>query len=186
MGMFDTVVLYPPDRERLRCAAGHPLSECQTKDMGEPAMEHYFVFQGKLYRASPGRSDSTPLVVEGGVVLRTDVPAEPVPFTGTALIYGHCGDCQPVLSLGQGHGLSWDMVQEHSPSCEWDARFSAGELVALDPVLVESRDDLRAALAKRGLDVLADDDRIAKRHLALREERGNDGWGPRRGRRSRA
>jgi hypothetical protein len=185
MGMFDDVVVFPPDNDSFRCAAGHLVRGLQTKDLGEPSMTHYFVFERRLH-AARGRTDSTPVVVDGQLLLRSDQATEPVPFTGTALLYGRCDECEPVLFLGGHTGFSWDMVQERRPACEWDARFSAAELVAVEPVLLESRAELGLELAKEGLDVLADDDRLARRHHALLREREQTASGPASRRKRRA
>ena len=69
-------------------------------------------------------------------------------FSGTALVYGHCDECEPVLYLRDAPAGSWD-------------------LVAVEPVLIETRADPRSELEKSGLDVLAEDDRRRRQRAQL-------------------
>ena len=89
--------------------------------------------------------------------------------TTTLLAYTHCGSCRPVLYLG-GRSAWADEVSERDPWAEWQLELVDGRLVDLVPVKLETRDDIRAALRKEGLEVLDDDERLARLHFARRSE----------------
>ena len=167
MGLFDSITIWP--RGRVRCAEGHPFAEFQTKSLA-CAMRHYAVVDGALHSAAP--EDEEAVVSEQGKpVLRQTRALEPERQTATIIAYAHCPSCRPVLYLARAH---WgDEVHEREPWAEWQLEFVEGRLVGLFPVRLDTRDDVRAALGREGLEVLDDDERLACLHFARRAaERG--------------
>jgi hypothetical protein len=173
MGMFDSVWFLGKAAERVTCAAGHPLvGELQTKDL-DGGMDRYFVhatdaglqlFTGKAHRKTIER------VIERGAFLRETVVSDYLPSLLSVTIdaYGSCGECDPVVYEREVGSVYGDAVGEARARCEYELTFVKGLLTAVEPVRVESRDQVRERLQKtQVVTVLPDDDRIAKRHLEL-------------------
>ena len=166
MGMYDTITVWP--RDRTHCADGHALGDLQTKSL-ECLMHRYVVFDGALYRVVEDDRETVVAAEGGRPVMRRTSRMEEERRTTTVLAYNHCGSCRPVLYLG-GRSAWADEVSERDPWAEWQLELVDGRLVDLVPVKLETRDDIRAALRKEGLEVLDDDERLARLHFARRSE----------------
>jgi hypothetical protein len=171
MGMYDTIRFF--DLPALTCAAGHEIGELQTKDL-ESAMVRYLVHEGRLYRER-GNSEGTEtaqLETGGPLVVMSRRLADPVSLTSEVVAYANCNECRPVLYIldAGGRGLWGDYVRERYPWCEWRLVFSAGRLERSDAERVETRDAVRRDLLGQGLDVLDDDDRLARLHFRRLEK----------------
>jgi hypothetical protein len=172
MGMYDTLRFL--DDAVPRCAAGHPIPELQTKDLA-CELRVYSVYGGRLYRPSTSRTVSSRLNDDGRLVLTEARLADPAALSIDLRAYGHCPECRPVLFLGERawHG---DYVRERHPWCEWRFVFRDGVLEGTDAVHVESRPDVADALRREGLEVLGDDERLARLHFEqMRQGESTDG-----------
>ena len=165
MGMFDTIrILGIP---ALTCAAEHEIPELQTKDL-ENAMVGYTLHEGRLDR---GRAhDDAVVTAEAGagdaLVLVSRRLADPVSLTSEVVVYTSCDECRPVLYLQDGGSGRWgDYVHERRPWCEWKLVFAAGRLERRHAERLETRDAVRRELLAQGLEVLDDDERIARLHF---------------------
>ena len=162
MGLFDIITIWPCGR--VHCAGGHPFAELQTKSLA-CAMRRYAVVEGTLYGVAP-EAEETVVSEQEKPVLRRTQALEPERQNATITAYAHCATCRPVLYLA---GAQWgDEVHEREPWAEWQLEFVEGRLVRLVPVRLETRDDVRAALRREGLEVLDDDERLARLHFARR------------------
>jgi len=169
MGMYDTIRFYGDDA--LLCPAGHALHDLQTKDL-ECAMAEYVVHRARLYRAGT-RSNETAQLREGGrLILSTQRTADPVALTTEVTAYTFCDHCRPVLYLRDDQSPWGDYVQERRPWCEWRLVFVAGALERRDAVRVDTREVVAEQLRKEGLEVLDDNDRLARLHFNRLESRG--------------
>lgn len=172
MGMYDTIRLYGDGAPK--CAAGHRLHDLQTKDL-DCAMNEYSVFAGRLYRPATERAESSRLDDHGRLVLTQTRIAAPASITIEARAYGYCTECRPVLFLRDA-ALGGDYVDERQPWCEWRFIFRDGQLERSEAVRVESREAVADALRREGLEVLADDERMARLHYERRRNRGWSDW----------
>lgn len=169
MGMYDTIRLCGAGAPR--CDAGHPLHELQTKDL-DCSMSEYSVFDGQLYRPAAERTESSRLDDQGRLVLTQIRTAKAATITMEARAYAYCTECRPVLFLRDA-ALAHDYVDERRPWCEWRFLFRDGRLERCEAVRIESREAVADALRREGLEVLDDDERLARLHY----ERGrNPGW----------
>jgi hypothetical protein len=167
--MYDTIRFH--DETAPRCAAGHPLPELQTKDL-DCALNVYRVFAGRLYRPDTQRGTSSRIDDQGRLVVTETRAAEPASISADLTAYASCGECRPVLFLRAG-ALRHDYVAERRPWCEWRIVVRDGRLEGRDAVRVESRDDVANALRREGVEVLADDERLARLHF---ERSGKQRW----------
>jgi hypothetical protein len=109
---------------------------------------------------------------EGGqLVVSTQRLADPVALTSEVRAYTCCDHCRPVLYLRDDTSAWGDYVQERHPWCEWRLVFVAGALERRDAVRVETREAVAEQLRKQGLEVLDDDDRLARLHFNRRASR---------------
>lgn len=170
MGMFDTIRVF--GSPVLTCAAGHEIAELQTKDL-ECVMDAYLLHDGRLYRQGRCKrgTETTHVDESGRLVVTTRRLADPVALTSEVAAYSSCNECRPVLYLRDAGGFGpWsDYVQERLPWCEWQLVFSAGRLERSVAERVETRDDVRRELRAEGLEVLDDDDRLARLHFRRRK-----------------
>jgi len=90
--------------------------------------------------------------------------AEPASISAEVIVYGYCTECRPVLHLRES-GLHHDYVQERRPWCEWRFVFYDGRLERCETVRLESREAVADALRREGLEVLEDDERLARLHF---------------------
>jgi hypothetical protein len=172
MGMFDTIRFHGDVAPR--CPAGHRLADLQTKDL-ECTLEVYSVLEGRLYRPAKERSESVAIDDRGRLILTESRLAEPASISASLTAYGFCADCRPVLYLGEG-GLHRDSVQERRPWCEWRFVFRDGRLERCEAVRTESREVVAEALRREGLEVLGDDERLARLHFERAAKRGWSDW----------
>jgi hypothetical protein len=165
MGMYDTIRFF--ELPAPACPAGHELRELQTKDL-ENTLAQYLVHRGRLYRElASDDSETAEADTNDRVVVIRRRQAEPVALTSEAVAYTSCVECRPVLFLREGtlRGRWGDYVQGRSPWCEWRLVFAGGYLERVVPERVETRDDVRRKLLAEGLEVLNDDDRLARLHF---------------------
>lgn len=166
MGMFDTIRFYGD--APLLCADGHPLRELQSKDL-ECSMDEFAVHRGRLYRVGRERAPSAEADSDGRLSILHRRAAAPTALTAEVVAYASCEECRPVLYL-RDSALHWDYVNERHPWCEWRLVFVAGQLERVEAVRVETREAVREKLRKDGLEVLDDDDRLARLHYKRRCE----------------
>jgi hypothetical protein len=172
MGMYDTIRLHGDAAPR--CPAGHRLADLQTKDL-DSALDVYSVFEGRLYRPGRERAESVALDDRGRLILTETRVAEPASISLSLTAYGFCAECRPALYLGEAAPLR-DYVQERRPWCEWRFVFRDGRLERRETVRVESREAVADALRREGLEVLADDERLARLHFERAAKRGWAEW----------
>lgn len=161
MGLFDTITFH--DDGAPRCAAGHRLGELQTKDL-ECVMESYSVLGGRIYCLARIGTTAWHVDARARLVCVETRIGEPAVLSADLRGYGHCHDCKPVLFL-RGAGAPWDLVQERRPWCEWRLVVRNGVVERVEPVRVASRADVADELRREGLEVLADDERLARLHF---------------------
>ena len=129
----------------------------------ECSMAEYGVFAGRLFRAGGEQTTSAELGRDGCLVLSRHRRAEPVALTAEVAAYTYCEACRPVLYLRDTASAWGDYVQERRPWCEWRLVFVGGALTRAQAIRFEM---LAEALAKEGLEVLDDGDRLARLHFA--------------------
>ena len=168
MGMYDTILFYGDDA--LLCPAGHALHDLQTKDL-ECTMAQYVVHRARLYRAGTRSDETVQLGEDGKLILSAQRTADPVALTAEVTAYTFCDSCRPVLFLRDRQSLWGDYVDERRPWCEWRLVFVAGALERRDAVRVETREVVGQELRKEGLEVLDDEDRLARLHFNRLERR---------------
>jgi hypothetical protein len=169
MGMYDTIRFR--DDAAPRCAAGHRVDDLQTKDL-DCAMSVYSVYGDRLYRPGKERAESARLDDRGRLVLTETRVAEPASISADLRAYGYCRECRPVLHLND-FGSRHDYVDERHPWCEWRFVFRDGRLERCETVRVETREAVAEALRRNGLEVLDDDERLARLHF---ERAGKGDW----------
>jgi len=172
MGMYDTIRFHGDGAPR--CAAGHRVTALQTKDL-ECSLEVYAVYGDRLYRPAKDRTESAALDASGHLVLTETRHAEPASLSMELRAYSHCGQCRPVLFIGEGT-LGGDYVHERRPWCEWRLGFRDGRLERCDPVRVEPREAVAAALRREGHEVLDDNERLARLHCERAGQRDPGDW----------
>lgn len=172
MGMYDTVRFHGDAAPR--CAAGHVLGDLQTKDL-DCVLNVYSVFAARLYRPGTDHAESVRLDDQERLVLTETRTAEPASLSAEVTAYGYCTECRPVLFL-RDSAFAGDYVDERRPWCEWRFIFRDGRLERREMVRVESRDAVADALRHEGVEVLADDERLARLHLERARNRGRSDW----------
>lgn len=172
MGIYDTIRLLG-DAAPL-CAAGHRVADLQTKDL-DCAMAVYSLHGERLYRPSKERNEAVNIDDRGRLIVTQTQLCEPASISADIRAYSHCGECRPVLYLREP-GWRGDCVQERRPWCEWQLMFRDGRLVRCDPVRLESRESVANALRREGIEVLADDERLARLHFERATKRGWSDW----------
>ena len=169
MGMYDTIRFHGDVAPR--CAAGHRVADLQTKEL-ECALEVYSVYGDRLYRPGKDRTESAALDECGRLVLTETRVAEAASLSVELRAYSPCAECRPVLFLGEGT-IGGDYVHERRPWCEWRMVFRDGRLERCETVRVESREAVADALRRKGREVLAADERLARLHF---ERASKGGW----------
>jgi hypothetical protein len=168
MGMYDMIEFSGDDA--LRCPDGHPLRDLQTKDL-ECELATYVVHGARLYRVGPTSEETTQARADGRLILSTQRIADPLALNAEVTAYTFCDHCRPVLYLRDGQSVWGDYVQERRPWCEWRFIFVAGALERRETVRVETRAIVAEQLRKEGLEVLDDNDRLARLHFNRLESR---------------
>ena len=169
MGMFDSIyVIDDQTAAKFLCAAGHPQNnvELQTKSL-ECNMDDYFVYEGQLYVNSRREREakSEYAVTDAGLSITRTALAKRYGINRTLVCYSQCHTCDPVVFESE-HSFA-GRVSERSPRVEFEVSFVDGRLAEVRPHNCETRDEIRSKLLKEGVEVLPDDDRIAKKHLEL-------------------
>ena len=108
---------------------------------------------------------------QGKLILSAQRIADPVALTAEVTAYTFCDHCLPVLFLRDRPSLWGDYVDERRPWCEWRLTFVGGVLERREVVRVETREVAAQELRKQGLEVLDDEDRLARLHFKLRKSR---------------
>lgn len=172
MGMYDTIRIH--GEAAPRCSAGHRVGDLQTKDL-DCAMAVYSLHDQRLYRPAKERDESAAIDDRGRLILTEARICEPASITAEVCAYTHCEECLPVLYLCEP-GMRGDRVQERRSWCEWRLVFRDGRLERYEPVRFESRESVADALRREGLEVLADDERLARLHFERASKRGWSDW----------
>lgn len=177
MGLFDTIRFIDPnpDQEVIpKCAAGHLMLDLQTKDFDPDEHTTYIVWKSQLYklaeRHDPDVEDPKLVDMDMVVTMTTHTRYRRIPHNGPVTAYTHCDECLPVLFETGGKVWHGDIVTELEPWCEWDLKFKDGRLIEINPIRVESREDV----AKKNHTIerahIPDTDHIAKRHFERNAE----------------
>lgn len=172
MGLYDTIRIH--GEAAPRCAAGHQVGGLQTKDL-DCAMVTYSLHGERLYRPGKERGESVELDDRGRLILTQTKICEPASISAELRAYNHCEECRPILYLCDP-GLRGDRVQERRPWCEWRLALRDGRLERCEPVRLESRQSVADALRREGLEVLADDERLARLHFERASKHGWSDW----------
>lgn len=182
MGMYDRIYFTKSHTAMVpTCADGHPfiMKEIQSKCF-DSEMDAYYIHLGRLYHArwhhlEDGDVDLGFEISPDGDLVRTRKKTyRAKKFTGTINCYSDCFQCDPVLYLPHDHvgELSGDRVQEARPWADWNFGFVDGALKTIVATeRHEGREVLRKRLVARGtVEVLADDDRMARRHMERKKK----------------
>lgn len=142
MGLFDSVVILDPElRAQVKCAQGHVQPEdeyYQTKDLN-CLMDDLTLLDGRLYRREgPWDDDSD---VQGAFA-----PAEPVSYTGQIRFYSDCDLCPTTYWILPDHPSRFG-PQAAKPWIEYIALIHRGRVIALEPALLETLEDVRNHMA---------------------------------------
>lgn len=164
MGMYDDFQFLGDDANLVRCAAGHPQTSTQTKDL-DCMMTHYMVNDKHLYEADRSEPKQITEVRAEGLSVTKSWVYPFVTLTREVTVYTHCEECSPVVYESSQAGLWRDGVMTVQPWCEWVLVFREGILTEVRPERVETRDDIRKKLAEAGSSALPDDDRVARRTI---------------------
>lgn len=160
MGMYDDLTLFETDA-RVSCAAGHPVRELQTKSL-DSNMDHYYILDGRLYVVARDRDEEVVLKTRRGTndVYRVyEARMERTDLTKTITAYNPCRECTPVFTLSDmSHFMSNSRLEENHPWTELEIKFVKGQLKSVTKTKCETRDQLRAKLARGGSALLADDE----------------------------
>jgi hypothetical protein len=168
--MFDSIyVIDEQTAAKFLCAAGHPQRnvELQTKSL-ECNMDSYYVHEGQLYeyvRREGARAKSVYAVTDAGLTVTETRTFKRYGINRVIVCYSQCYTCDPVVFESE-HSFG-GRVSERSPRVEFTVSFKDGLLVDVQQHHCETRDEIRAKLLKEGVEVLPDDDRIAKKHIEL-------------------
>ena len=165
MGMYDTFVVLDDDPRFLG------LKDFQTKDL-ECDLSTYVISYGRVFKKA--RDPQTPTVRqnEEGSELVYAYPLSPLSTTAQIRIYTSNHNVLPVLSFRE---TSWDMVETHYPWVELDVEIRDGKITEVRIIENPNREEVRAKLLARGVEVLDDNDRIAVRHFRKLESSGRSG-----------
>lgn len=162
MGYFDTIKVVSAD-PRIVCAHGHSIvEEFQTKDLGE-GMSTYYIALGYFCSPQPSR---TCVIPEMPPVLRTDLPLLPLLDEKRFEMYTLCRHCKPVYTRGEYQNWKTNsLLHPHQPEVSLlvSTERGTGKIVEVRPGSDhQTRDALRALLAKGGSALVADDDPEAR------------------------
>lgn len=175
MGLYNDVKFRGGGDLLVRCTAGHVLRDLQSKEIESPSAE-FVIYDGRLY-GDVVHEPETEALVEGAIVRMQRSRLRPKSYTGSARVYAHCFGCM-VLYHDRLMGLG-DEVAEREPWVEVVLLFEEGRLVEIVPYCIETRDDVREALASRGLRLLGDDEPLAILHRReLAKQRIASGYAP--------
>ena len=166
MGMFDTLIMLGKSADVVPCAHGHPQVDLQTKSM-ECALGEYYVYDRVLYRKtrSAQHVPKARQLEDDKLTLRFESEALRVVHTGVVVGYTHCEECDPIVyenwtsfSGGVGDRRMW---------VEYELEFRDGRLMKVTALSVKTREETREQMLSDGVAVLADDDRVASRHIEM-------------------
>jgi hypothetical protein len=138
-------------------------------------MAVYSLHGERLYRPAKERDEAVAIDDRGHLILTETRICEPASITAELRAYTHCEECRPVLYLREP-GWQGDRVQERRPWCEWQLVLRDGRLERCEPVRLESREAVADALRREGLEVLADDERLARLHFERASKCGWSDW----------
>lgn len=175
MGLFDTIEIIRVASALLpQCAAGHPITEFQTKDFEDPYQRRHLVFDDVIYRLAERQplEERSPTLVDTTLIVVTthEVRYERLRASGNVCAYSYCHECDPVVfeaPLDRWHGG----IDHVYPWCEYDILFRDGQLTEVHPITLESRDDVEKKFPNRAR--VPDTDRIAVRHFELLRKNPN-------------
>ena len=166
MGMYDTLIMLGKTADLASCAHGHAQVDLQTKSL-ECLLNEYYVNERVLYCKTRGRQriPRARQFEDDKLTLRFDTEALRVAHTGTVVAYTHCEECDPVVyedwgSFGGGVG-------DRRLWVEYEFEFRDGRLIKATPLSLKTREETREQMLRDGVAVLADDDRVAHRHLEM-------------------
>lgn len=170
MGMFDTVIMLGKSADLILCAHGHPQNDLQTKSL-ECSLDEYYVYERFLYRKarSAQRIPRARLLEDDKLTLRFENEALRVAHTGEVVAYTHCEQCDPIVY--EDWGSYRGGVGDRRIWVEYEFEFRDGRLVKATPLSIKTREETREQMLRDGVAVLADDDRVAHRHLEMYREK---------------
>jgi len=146
VGMFDNVYLIDPSvRERCVCASGHVPDETtvfQTKDR-ECLMDDYFVVDNEL------RLRSGSWLVDETMPPPPEGHGEFDRYTGQLRIYSSCKSCPETLWEFKDRKSPFG-PQRKAPWMEFVLLFHFGRLVVVEPVELETVEQVREKMTKLG------------------------------------
>ncbi|HXU34899.1 MAG TPA: hypothetical protein VN937_00815 [Blastocatellia bacterium] len=166
MGMYDTLIMLGKTAELAPCAHGHAQVDLQTKSL-ECSLDEYYVYERVLYRKARSRQriPRARQFEDDKLALRFDSEALRVAHTGAVVAYTHCEECDPIVyeDWGSFHGG----VGDRRLWVEYEFEFRDGRLITATTLSRKTREETREQMLRDGVAVLADDDRVARRHLEL-------------------
>ena len=166
MGMYDTLIMLGKSADLAPCAHGHGQIDLQTKSL-DCSLDEYYLYERVLYRKtrSDQRIPRARQFEDDKLTLRFDSEALRFAHTGDVVAYTHCEQCDPIVyedwgsfSGGVGDRRLW---------VEYEFEFRDGRLMKATPLSVRSREETREQMLRDGVAVLADDDRVASRHIEM-------------------
>ena len=167
MGMFDNLILLGKSAELVVCAHGHPQEGLQTKSL-ECLLDDYYVYERVLYRKERAANDRLPRprqMEEGKLILRFESEALRVAHTGVVVAYTHCEACDPIVYESETSFSG--RVSDRRLWVEYELEFRDGRLVKATALSAKTREETREQMLRKGVAVLPDDDRVARRHIEM-------------------
>lgn len=170
MGMFDNLILLGKSAELVVCGHGHSQEHLQSKSL-DCLLDDYYVYERVLYRnkrASDERLPRARQMEEGKLTLRFESEARCLAHTGEVVAYTHCEACDPIVYESETSFSG--RVSDRRVWVEYELEFRDGRLVRATALSAKTREETREQMARDGVGVLPDDDRVARRHIEMQRK----------------
>lgn len=163
MGLFDEVSVIGPSP--FKCASGHVQGgPFQTKSTEDPAMERYYLAEGRLFLAdrlcdwdddasAPEQSvEHVPDSEQCILVVKRPLTAQAM--TRQLCVYRACSRCKEVEYRSATTARFRDSLESRSPWVEYEITLIDGKLARVVPIRLETREDVIRQLKEQGLSVV--------------------------------
>lgn len=167
MGLFDDFAVVGETKFSFTCSAGHEVRKFQSKDW-DSMMRHYTILGDRIYEGSSEHDRDVSYEHLGEDVIEHTTARHRLVlvrrFDGVVM-YTSCEKCAPVLTRSKSRARA----HEHFPWVSLSVKIDGGVIVGVESTKAsQTREELREELRNSELDVLADDDPLAVRHMAER------------------
>jgi hypothetical protein len=138
----------------------------QTKDMFE-SMSQFYISNGFLFLADNTPKDSFLFDSDTKTLQRTTTltMSSCDEFTGTAVIYSHCQDCEPVFIERKSGMWGSDLIIERRPSEEFKLEIELGQVLSVTRVTTETNESISKEVVSSGGRVLPIDHHLVQSYL---------------------